>query len=573
GDCNRIDPNYHPIISPEIFDGKNILVIWAPASDNRPHRAPDGPKADRKYWVRLHANTVDASVNGVLEELLGLTAKIPFDDRRSFNSRIEDLRESKVREFLRDIRSGLIDEKNTKDLYRKLRISVPVNGYDAPKNIGLLFFSDNAEDWFPGARVEVVQFADYASGDIIEEKFFRGALHEQARQALSYLESFSSLYTEKKNSFEATGFVSYPIPALREALINAVYHRSYELHEPIKIYLYPDRIEIISYPGPVQGIKMKHLLQEESIPPVPARNRRIGEFLKELRLAEGRGTGLPKLYRAMKDNGSPLPQFEFDEGRTYFKVTLPAHPEYVAIATLRDAAHLRALGREAEAFERIEESWESLPNSSLLASEYIKHLVEQGKIGKAESIYSEFKSANNITYPYVAKEFIESLINNSFNEVAAKYLGEMPKSLDADLALETAILSRRLHKEKEAHQYFEKAGSLVLKDARSILEFAQCKLSIANQYSRDKRRYSKAANDRLLNESLQLLERLVSMDTDRVKLAWGWRELARVKNWLKFPEVDIEAAYKNAIDYGPDVDRIIAEYNKWTNRSRTRNQR
>ena len=35
------------------------------------------------------------------------------------------------------------------------------------------------------------------------------------------------------------------------------------------------------------------------------RNRRIGEFLKELDLAEGRNTGIGKIVRAMRENGSP----------------------------------------------------------------------------------------------------------------------------------------------------------------------------------------------------------------------------------------------------------------------------
>jgi ATP-dependent DNA helicase RecG len=121
--------------------------------------------------------------------------------------------------------------------------------------------------------------------------------------------------------------------AFREALVNAVYHRSYEdMPEPVKVYLYPDRMEIISYPGPVPGIEIKHLEGLSPLPPVPARNRRIGEFLKELRLAEGRGTGIPKVRRMMAQNGSPPPQFDFDEARSYFRVTLPVHPEHQAKA-------------------------------------------------------------------------------------------------------------------------------------------------------------------------------------------------------------------------------------------------
>jgi len=46
-------------------------------------------------------------------------------------------------------------------------------------------------------------------------------------------------------------------------------------------------------------------------------NRRIGEFLKELDLTEGRSTGIPKILKVMKENGSP-PEFETDEDHTSF---------------------------------------------------------------------------------------------------------------------------------------------------------------------------------------------------------------------------------------------------------------
>ncbi len=328
GHCNTIDPEYQAVFSPEVVDGKQIMVIWVQASDIRPHRAPDGEKGRLKFYVRIGSESVDAEANGLLQQLLQQTARVPFDDRRSLHARIDDIRERKVREFLNDIRSGLVDEPDTKELYRKLRIAQQVNGHDAPRNIGLMLFSNDADEWFNGARIEVVRFADDASGNVIEEKVFRGGIQEQLSSVLSHLEGISSAYIEKQSdSFYVKGWVSYPLQALREALVNAVYHRSYDGEpEPTKVYLYPGRIEIISYPGPVQGIKIEHLMQQIPMPPVPARNRRIGEFLKELRLAEGRGTGIPKLFKAMRDNGSGDPQFDFDDDKTYFRVTLPSHP-------------------------------------------------------------------------------------------------------------------------------------------------------------------------------------------------------------------------------------------------------
>jgi len=57
------------------------------------------------------------------------------------------------------------------------------------------------------------------------------------------------------------------------------------------------------------------------------RNRRIGEFLKELGLTEGRGTGIPKIMRAIRRNRSPRPKFETDSQRTYFAATFRIHPK------------------------------------------------------------------------------------------------------------------------------------------------------------------------------------------------------------------------------------------------------
>lgn len=62
------------------------------------------------------------------------------------------------------------------------------------------------------------------------------------------------------------------------------------------------------------------------MPAAPPRNRRIGELFAELKLAERRLTGVSRIFEAMAQNGSPPPRFDFDEGRTWFQVTLPAHP-------------------------------------------------------------------------------------------------------------------------------------------------------------------------------------------------------------------------------------------------------
>ena len=165
-------------------------------------------------------------------------------------------------EFLADIGSDIGRTiPFSREIYSKMQLTSPLNAHDAPRNAALLFFSDAPDRVFPGAKIEVVQFADDAGGNLIEEKTIHGPLHHQIRQTLSYLESLGSTIIEKiPGRVEVDRMVTYPHEAIREAVVNAVYHRPYEGVEPTKIYLYPDRMEITSYPGPARGIELRHFV-------------------------------------------------------------------------------------------------------------------------------------------------------------------------------------------------------------------------------------------------------------------------------------------------------------------------
>ncbi len=55
------------------------------------------------------------------------------------------------------------------------------------------------------------------------------------------------------------------------------------------------------------------------------RNRRLGDFLKELGLTEGRATGIPTIQRALAANGSPRAIISTDEDRSFFLIDIPCH--------------------------------------------------------------------------------------------------------------------------------------------------------------------------------------------------------------------------------------------------------
>ena len=561
GNCNRLDPPYQPILSPETVDDRFILVVWAPASETRSHRAPATGDRPSRFWVRLGAETVDAEQRGgVLPGLVQQTARVPWDDRRAVDAQVEDLREAKVREHLRDIRSGLLGQSDERDIYRRMRLTVRVNDHEVPRNAGLLFFSKEPTQWFRGAKIEVVQFAADRAGDVQEERTFEGGLVDQLRDCLNYLENLSTFHLQKqRDRSQVRGWVSYPLPALRETLVNAVYHRGYDVDqpEPTKVYLHPGRIEVISYPGPVPGIESRHLVPNAAVPPAPARNRRIGEFLKELGLAEGRLSGLPKVFQAMEANGSPVPRFDFDEQRTWFQATLPAHPEYGALSALRDAAHLRALGESTEALRRIESAWASNQASAVLASEMIRAYAETGEIARAESVLEAFESqgAENAV-PHVVNTLIEALVEAGEERKALRLLQRPQGLVFGQDAIDAAILARRARDSRLAHRYFERAGDGILSDPRALHEFAQTKMWLATEAHSQRHRDQ---NRRFLAEARSLLERVVQLDASPARHAWAWRDLARTLHWLRAPVREVEDAYRKAIERLPDEPRFVRE--------------
>ena len=90
----------------------------------------------------------------------------------------------------------------------------------------------------------------------------------------------------------------------------------------------PERLTITSYPGPDRSIKIRDLKKGKLIAR-RYRNRRVGDLLRQIDLAEEAGTGIPTTIEAMKINGSPRPDFKTDEDRTYFTAILPIHPAFL----------------------------------------------------------------------------------------------------------------------------------------------------------------------------------------------------------------------------------------------------
>ena len=327
---HRISPTYFPICQPYELDSKHILVLWCPAGDNRPYQAPDslGKGAAYHYYIRVGSNSIKAT-GDYLRHLMELTARIPFDDRINNRATLHDLDLGLIQAHLQEIKSDLYEESKTMtfaDLCRVMNIAKGADEDIRPVNAGLLFFNKEPDKFFPRSWIELV----WHKGDSYTEHYFKGQLQKQLRDTLSFIQN--NIIAEKvvkiPDKAESDRFFNFPFAAIEEALSNAVYHKSYELGSPIEVQVSSDKIEILSYPAAMPPVNRQELRNKRRIISRQYRNRRIGDFLKELHLTEGRATGFPTIYAAMEKNGSPAPVFDSDDS-SYVLVTIPVHAAFI----------------------------------------------------------------------------------------------------------------------------------------------------------------------------------------------------------------------------------------------------
>lgn len=311
GQAKRIEPRYAPIVVPEQVDGRWVIVIWCRAGDGRPYEAPEKWEkgSRRRAYVRT-GNATMVAEGELRRQLEEVSARVPYDDRVAEGATLDEISSTLVHEYLRETRSRLANERHEATaLYRNLNLIRGQNGHAAPRNVALLFFSLEPRRWYRGAAIDIVQFPEGRSRAKLIERTIEGPLPSQIRTALEALKGLIPVEVRKyPDRAEAERIEAWPFQAVEEALVNAVHHRGYDNPEPTKVEILPEGLRIVSYPGPVAGLQPEHL--DAATPPLaPGRNRRIAELLKDLSLAEARGTGLDTIRQAMKANGSPPPRF------------------------------------------------------------------------------------------------------------------------------------------------------------------------------------------------------------------------------------------------------------------------
>lgn len=193
-------------------------------------------------------------------------------------------------------------------------------GRNLPTYAGLILFAKDLLGWLPNAYVQYVHFAGPNMGaDVISEKRFQGDLLSVVRDLKAWVGLVTSTHPVRSSALEERMVADFPESAVRELMMNAVLHRSYEAASPVHFYQFSDRIEIQN-PGPLYGVA-----RPENFPNQTAyRNPVIAEAMKTIGAVNRYGRGVERAQIALKKNGSPPAEFIF--GDTYFASIIRIRP-------------------------------------------------------------------------------------------------------------------------------------------------------------------------------------------------------------------------------------------------------
>lgn len=277
---------------------------------------------DGRCWIRIGPRRDKATIHEekILIERRAAYAKT-YDLVPALGSSKEDL---SLDHFKLSYLPLAIDEETLQENGRKIEEQMAsLRFYDikenCPTNAGVLLFGTNTLFQLPGAYIQFIKFEEETMLSNVEfEKNFSGALITE----LSVIDDFikNNVIKErpkKGDSFQEQLIRNYPYWALRELIMNAIMHRSYESNSPIYIYEFSDRIEIIN-PGGLYGDVNKQNFPFAS----DYRNVVLAEAMKLLGYVNRFNYGIQRAKDELIKNGNGEPDFDLDLV-TKFKVTIP----------------------------------------------------------------------------------------------------------------------------------------------------------------------------------------------------------------------------------------------------------
>jgi ATP-dependent DNA helicase RecG len=263
------------------------------------------------------------------------------EERADFNE--EDLDDSLCNEYIKVMNV----EMSFAELAYKRNLAVKRNGEIIFKNAAILLFAVDPDRYIRDARVRYLRYdgEEQRSGNdfnVVKDHSFEGPIPRLIGEISTFMEaSLRDYYYLGRESGKFIRIPEFPKDAWLEGIVNALYHRSYNVQgSPIMLKHFDDRIEI-SNSGPLPAQVTVENIKNEKF----TRNVRLARTLNDFGYVRALNEGVPRIYRVMSEFMLDSPEYKVVNGT----VTL----------TLRNKITEHKETIDAEVMERVESEWDS----------------------------------------------------------------------------------------------------------------------------------------------------------------------------------------------------------------------
>jgi ATP-dependent DNA helicase RecG len=245
------------------INGKNVLVVNIKEGNDKPYKDNKGI-----VWVKNGSDRRKVTANEELARLLQSSGNIYADEMTIVKSTIQDLdirafKQCLYRKYYEKLTAQHLNleqllKMSVEEIFEKLDLNLSLHqmlqnmGLAAGDHLtlaGLLLFAEDPQKYRPIFNLQCASFVgnDISGTAFRDKENIDGNFIATFKQAVGFLNR-NLRKIQKEKSFNTPGVLEIPGLVLEELVVNALVHRDYFIHSSIKLFIFDNRLEVIS-PG------------------------------------------------------------------------------------------------------------------------------------------------------------------------------------------------------------------------------------------------------------------------------------------------------------------------------------
>jgi ATP-dependent DNA helicase RecG len=277
-----------------------------------------------RYLARQASATIPLPPH-ILRRLMFERGDVTFEAEPARYATRDDLEWMLVESYTNSLPG--MKEFSPEQIMLKRSCLVPHEGKLCPTNAGILLFGKDPQQFVRGSDITAARFAGTEMSDVFTRQDINGTLPQQIRRAETFLVDNLRKGVHLGEHMARTEQLEYPLQAVRELVVNAVAHRDYSIQgDGIRLYLFSDRLEIISPGGLAGPVTVDNIVDERF-----SRNSIIVQVLSDMGFIERLGYGVDRVLALMREDRLPQPLFTETSGG--FRVSLFNKPAITSVSS------------------------------------------------------------------------------------------------------------------------------------------------------------------------------------------------------------------------------------------------